>query len=61
MGRRDLAAIHAAFMASAVPYGESAWRRLEALIDRYASDWADMRVESCRDQEQNRRQLRDGQ
>jgi tetratricopeptide (TPR) repeat protein/tRNA A-37 threonylcarbamoyl transferase component Bud32 len=42
------ASIHAAFTRSGVPYAERAFRGLEARLDRYAADWAGMRVESCR-------------
>jgi tetratricopeptide (TPR) repeat protein/tRNA A-37 threonylcarbamoyl transferase component Bud32 len=41
------AAVHAAFKRSGVPYAESAFRGLAARLDRYAADWAGMRVESC--------------
>jgi tetratricopeptide (TPR) repeat protein len=36
-----------AFTGHALPYGEAAWRTVEARLDRYANAWEAMRTEAC--------------
>ncbi len=44
--RKD--AVHAAFAATKLPYGDDAWRGASARIDDYTARWVDMSREACR-------------
>lgn len=40
-------AIHAAFLATGVPFAEDAWKTVAKSVDRYTSDWVGMRRQAC--------------
>ena len=42
------AAVHAAFIATNVPYAEDSWRTVSGVIDRYAASWIDEADAACR-------------
>ncbi len=40
-------AIHAAFLATKVPFAEDVWKTVKKSVNRYTSDWAGMRRQAC--------------
>ena len=40
-------AIHAAFLATKVPFAEDVWKTVKKSVDRYTGDWAGMRRQAC--------------
>ncbi|MEA2604056.1 MAG: eukaryotic-like serine/threonine-protein kinase [Acidobacteriota bacterium] len=40
-------AVHAAFLATGVPFAEDAWKIVGKSVDRYTSDWTGMRRQAC--------------
>ncbi|MCY1064876.1 serine/threonine-protein kinase [Nannocystis sp. RBIL2] len=39
--------IHAAFVATGLPYAEQSWQRTSRMLEAYAKDWADTAVSDC--------------